>query len=54
MDRLQIEIKNVEDRLTVAKILISNGYTARIVAVKKPNRSQKTTVIEYWKEEGNE
>lgn len=46
--KLQIEVSNAEDRLTVAAILVANGYTVRQVKVKG---SRVKTNIEAIKEE---
>ena len=45
-----IEIKNEDDRATVAKILFNNGYTVKRSVVQKANSKTKTTVVEYWRE----
>ena len=46
----RLEIDKVEDRLTVAKILIANKYTVRQVAVKSGNGKKGTTYLEFYKE----
>ena len=38
MKRAQLIISNEQDRLTVAAVLVKNGYSVR-------------TVVEYWREE---
>lgn len=50
MERQTIEIEKVEDRLTVAKILIANKYTVRQVAVKSGNGKKGATYLEFYKE----
>lgn len=42
-----LEIKSIEDKLDVAKILIKNGYTVCLAKVKVGNNSQ--TVVTYEK-----
>ena len=49
-DRKLIEIKVMEDRLTIARILIANGYTVRLVPIKSGGGQKATTYIEYYKE----
>lgn len=49
MERYKLEAAKVEDRLTLIKILVVNGYTARIVIEKVNNK--KVTYVEYWREE---
>ncbi len=44
----RIEVKGVDDRLTIARILIANGYTVRLVTV-KGNGQRATTFLEFWK-----
>ena len=52
MKRSQITISNEQDRLTVAAILVKNGYTTRQVKVKAtPTGKSTKTVVEYWQEE---
>ena len=48
LERSRLEVSKVEDRLTLVKILVLNGYTARIVTDKVDGK--KVTFIEYWKE----
>lgn len=48
--RQRMEIKDKEERLRVASICISNGYTAREVAVKPAGKNVKKYYVEYWKE----
>ncbi len=51
-ERKILEIKSEDDRSTVAKILVENGYTVRKASVAKSvNSSSKKTVLQYWKEE---
>lgn len=45
-----MKIEILDDRLTVAKILIANGYTVRQVGVKGQGQ-RATTFIEFWKGE---
>lgn len=51
MNRTKINILNEQDRLTVATILVKNGYSARTVKVKStPTGKTTKTVLEYWEE----
>lgn len=45
--KIQIEINGIEDRRTVAGILVANGYTVRLAKVKD---SRVKTVVEAEKE----
>lgn len=49
--KIQLEINGIEDRRTVAAILVANGYTVRQVKVKG---SRVKTNIEAIKEEKEE
>lgn len=49
MEPICIEVKEKEDRLQVAKILIANGYTVRVKTETRQNSKAKVTVIEAWK-----
>lgn len=49
--RQRVEIKDRDERLRVASILIGNGYTVREVAVKPSKSNLKKYFIEYYKEE---
>lgn len=49
--RQRMEIKDREERLQVASVLIGNGYTVREVAVKPSKSNIKKYYIEYYKEE---
>lgn len=52
MKRAQLIISNEQDRLTVAAVLIKNGYSVRMVRVKATKTGKATrTVVEYWREE---
>lgn len=44
-----LEISGSDDRIKVAGILIANGYTVRVVTVKKNNT--RTKVLQYEKNE---
>ena len=48
MNRYRLEVQLKEDRLTVIKILVMNGYTARIITAVE--NGKKKTYIEYWEE----
>jgi hypothetical protein len=50
MERNLLEIKGIEDRLNVARILVANGYTVRVVPIKSGNGQKATTYIELWRE----
>lgn len=43
----KLEIKNKEDRLIVAKILVDNNYTVRQKVGKKKGKQTLTTYLEY-------
>lgn len=45
----RLEIKKEEDRLTVAQILVANGYTVRKVVDRHHERGIKITFLEYWR-----
>ena len=45
--RQRMEIKDREERLQVASVLIGNGYTVREVAVKPSKSNIKKYYIEY-------
>ena len=45
--KIQIEINGIEDRQTIAAILVANGYTVRLAKVKD---TQVKTVVEAEKE----
>lgn len=49
--RQRMEIKDREERLQVASILVGNGYTVREVTVKPSKSNLKKYYIEYYKEE---
>lgn len=52
MKREQINIGNEQDRLTVAAVLVKNGYSVRTVKVKATATGKSTkTAVEYWREE---
>lgn len=52
MKREQLNISNEQDRLTVAAILVKNGYSVRAIKVKTTKSGKTTkTVVEYWREE---
>lgn len=44
----RLKIKKVEDRLTIAKILIDNDYTVRQVRQKRGKSNSYDYMIEYW------
>lgn len=48
MEREKLEVKLVEDRNALIRILANNGYAVRIVTEK--SEGKKTTYVEYWKE----
>lgn len=49
MGKQRLIIKGDNDKITLASILIANGYTVRIVTVKDENK-RPTKVIEFYKE----
>lgn len=52
MKRAQLIISNEQDRLTVAAVLVKNGYSVRTVKVKATATGKSTkTAVEYWREE---
>lgn len=50
-DFKRIKINKDEDRLTVAQILIKNGYTVRVVKVKRETGKAYDFYIEYKTED---
>lgn len=48
MERNRLEVVKVDDRLTIIKILATNGYTTRIVEDRSSGK--KITYVEYWRE----
>lgn len=44
-----IRITRDEEIERITPILIKNGYTVRLVSIKKPNTTKKR-VIEYWED----
>lgn len=50
-DFKRIKINKDEDRLTVAQILIKNGYTVRVVKIKRETGKAYDFFIEYKKED---
>lgn len=52
MKREQLIISNEQDRLTVAAVLVKNGYSVRTVKVKATATGKSIkTAVEYWREE---
>ena len=51
MNRQVIKIKTDEQIKTITPILALQGYTVRVIVVKKANSTAKQKVIEYWEEE---
>ena len=49
--RQRMEIKDRDERLQVASVLIGNGYTVREVAVKSSKSNLKKYYLEYYKED---
>lgn len=49
--KMKIKIANEQDRITVAGILVKNGYTIRIVKQKQPGRSQNDYFVEIVEDE---
>lgn len=49
--RQRAEIKDREERLRVASILIGNGYTVREISVKPTKSNLRKFYIEYYKED---
>ena len=45
---LKLEISDSEDKITVASILVANGYTVKLSTVKVGNQNRK--VLQYKKE----
>ncbi len=48
---MRIKIGKEEDRLTVANILVKNGYTVRIVRVKRDSGKSYDFYLEFDKTE---
>lgn len=49
MDRQRLSARLIEDRNALVRILVTNGYSVRIVTDKVEGK--KETFVEYWKEE---
>ena len=49
MERQRLEIKGDADKLTVASILVANGYTVRMVSVRDDSK-RAINVLEFYKE----
>lgn len=49
MDKQRLEVRLIDDRNALVRILVNNGYTVRILADKSDGK--KATFVEYWKEE---
>lgn len=50
MDKQRLEVKLVDDRNALIRILANNGYTVRIITANNAD-GKKATFVEYWKEE---
>lgn len=48
---MKIKISNEQDRITIAGILVKNGYTIRIVKQKQQGRSQNDYFVEIVEDE---
>lgn len=48
MERMKIYVTSVEDRLTIATILVKNGYTVHVSREKQGNKF--VCFVEYWRE----
>ena len=46
----KIIIKETEDRLTIAKLLIKNGYTVKLTKVVIAGQKAPVNAVEFWKE----
>ena len=44
----RLRIDKVDDRLTIAKILVDNDYTVRLVRVRPSTGQKATTYLAYW------
>lgn len=44
----KMKINRLEDRLTIAKILVDNGYTVRQAREKRGKSNAFDYLIEYW------
>lgn len=51
---MRLDISLVDDRLTVAAILVKNGYTVRQGKEKKPNKTTWVHFIEATKDGADE
>lgn len=49
MNTIKIEVKGVDDRLALVRILAANGYTVRICTGLKEGSKSKTTYVEAWR-----
>ena len=52
MARIELEIKNPQDRADVGAVLLDNGYCVWTEKVKKGNRSTQVTILCAEKAEG--
>lgn len=44
----RLKIDKVEDRLMVAKVLVDNNYTVRLLKVRSAPGVKAATYLEYW------
>ncbi len=49
-ETVKLFLKNQDERLTVAKILINNGFTVKIDKAIAPGEKTKSFVVMAWKE----
>lgn len=49
-EKLQLVIKNPEDRRKVVSVLADNGYSVKIDRVKVGNQNKSVVIV--WKDEG--
>ena len=50
VERIQLVIKNPDDRRQVVSVLADNGYSVKIDRVKVGNQTKSVVVV--WKDEG--
>ena len=48
MEKIKIKVQNKEDRLTVAKILVDNGYTVKTGKATVPGKKTPVAALIAW------
>lgn len=49
-NRMRIRVSNEADRISVASVLIKNGYCVRVLRIRGGSKSQAETYLEVWSE----